>query len=368
LFEQIEVPAAELLRDGSMYVGSLQDWLKSIRTGVAVQNRYPSENKRELILRGIGNFKREVSDLEKWVASLDAALGLLKKYYDQFGSYLPGINGKLSKLNTTKKFRFCSRKELIKILSSGKLEDREFFEFENGLTDLLIKFRARPQGTIFRCTCMMMISGGVDQHNYLMALLKGKGFKSDILCTPDFPEYFASRGKKVDTHFFHSFQKYAIENLKRVTRTFQHGFYRSEAKRKVELALNAREQKVLYDALKDPDYLAKNLKKFQLFMTSTIKLANVDDGVAPISQYGDPNEKHVEGYEVLLVLSSETPTNSGPYIYPTTTACDANKYLLGIVVLTPLGNLEREIVKLVRASNVKVPVLNVRRKVIWPKK
>lgn len=76
---EIEVPAAKLLKEGSIYVGNLKDQLNTIRTSVRLQEKYPKEETRVIIQKEIEKLESKVSTLMTWITALAASLKKVEK-------------------------------------------------------------------------------------------------------------------------------------------------------------------------------------------------------------------------------------------------------------------------------------------------
>tara|TARA_Y100000310_G_scaffold317318_1_gene370081 strand:+ start:1358 stop:2902 length:1545 start_codon:yes stop_codon:yes gene_type:complete len=82
VLKEIEVPANQLVTEGSQYVGGLRKQLKSIRTDAKVAEKYPDDAHRRQVRREIRRLEAEIADLEEWIAALDAALGKAKVWFE----------------------------------------------------------------------------------------------------------------------------------------------------------------------------------------------------------------------------------------------------------------------------------------------
>jgi hypothetical protein len=79
ILEEINIPAAELLKNGSMYTGALRKQLKDIRSKAALQRKY--KDKPELgaeVQKEIGDLDIRVNRLIGWIAALEIALKKVK--------------------------------------------------------------------------------------------------------------------------------------------------------------------------------------------------------------------------------------------------------------------------------------------------
>jgi hypothetical protein len=74
LLNEIEIPANQLVKEGSQYLGSLKQQLSSIRTDVEIEQKYPSTTKRDEVRREIEKLNSEVEKVISWLVTLDVAL------------------------------------------------------------------------------------------------------------------------------------------------------------------------------------------------------------------------------------------------------------------------------------------------------
>ncbi len=86
LLQELEVPAHQLVRDGSLYVGKLREQLQTLRTDTAIAEKYPDKVHKTQVQSEIKKLESEVEKLEEWVAALDVAL---KKTYTIFEKQMP---------------------------------------------------------------------------------------------------------------------------------------------------------------------------------------------------------------------------------------------------------------------------------------
>jgi len=99
LLSEIEVPAHQLLLNGSRYVGQLRKQLESICTTVQINQKYPKEETRALVQKEIEGLDSEVHHLMVWIAGLDAALKKASAVveFDQEQLVEDMINGKIQR-------------------------------------------------------------------------------------------------------------------------------------------------------------------------------------------------------------------------------------------------------------------------------
>ncbi len=74
LLQQLEVPAAQLLKNGSKYLGALRERVDRTRVLIAAERKQRNKAYQSKITQEIKNQKLEIEDLEKWLAMLDAVL------------------------------------------------------------------------------------------------------------------------------------------------------------------------------------------------------------------------------------------------------------------------------------------------------
>jgi|SRR3989344_410513 len=79
LLLEIEFPANQLVKEGSLYVGRLKEQLNSIRTNVALEEKYPTEETRAIVQQEIDKLKNKVRHVMVLIAALDAALRKVEK-------------------------------------------------------------------------------------------------------------------------------------------------------------------------------------------------------------------------------------------------------------------------------------------------
>lgn len=113
LFQEVEIPANQLVKEGSLYVGKLKEQLDSIRTSVRLEEKYPDEKNRAIIQQEIEKLENKVRHLMTWIAALDAALKKMKDFFED-------IETEESSLKKIK-----SLKQLIKVLEKPDKRDRK---------------------------------------------------------------------------------------------------------------------------------------------------------------------------------------------------------------------------------------------------
>ncbi|MCK4589604.1 MAG: hypothetical protein KAT77_04115 [Nanoarchaeota archaeon] len=82
LLKEIEVPAHQLLKEGSLYVGNLRKQLNTILIDVQLGIKYPKKELRAIVQKKIDDLESEAQDIEKWIAALDAALKKAASIFD----------------------------------------------------------------------------------------------------------------------------------------------------------------------------------------------------------------------------------------------------------------------------------------------
>lgn len=83
IFKEIEVPAAQLLKEGSLYVGNLRGQIKTIRTDAALAKKYPKEETRAAIQKEINNLESKVIRLLDWIATLEVGLKKAESFLEE---------------------------------------------------------------------------------------------------------------------------------------------------------------------------------------------------------------------------------------------------------------------------------------------
>jgi hypothetical protein len=78
LLDQIEIPANQLVKEGSLYVGALKEQLNSIRTNVRLEEKYPTARMQKKLRNEIEKLDSEVRKVMTWLVALDAALKKVK--------------------------------------------------------------------------------------------------------------------------------------------------------------------------------------------------------------------------------------------------------------------------------------------------
>jgi len=74
LLAQIEVPAAQLLKNGAKYVGVLREKLDDILQMMAKERKQKDLQYQNTVSKEIKKQELEIEDLEKWIAMLDVVL------------------------------------------------------------------------------------------------------------------------------------------------------------------------------------------------------------------------------------------------------------------------------------------------------
>lgn len=119
LLDEIEIPAAQLVKEGSLYVGALKEQLNSIRTNVRVENKYPTARMQKKVKNEIDKLDSEVRKVMTWLVALDAALNKVKDVGD-----VREVNTRLEEMKKLDLSTFEGRKELKDLLKvySDKIE------------------------------------------------------------------------------------------------------------------------------------------------------------------------------------------------------------------------------------------------------
>ena len=96
LLDEVEIPANQLLKEGSLYVGKLKEQLNSIRTRVVLEEKYPKEETRAVVQQEIDQLKNKVRHLMTWIAAVDTALKKVELSVEKMNS-INEINKRLAK-------------------------------------------------------------------------------------------------------------------------------------------------------------------------------------------------------------------------------------------------------------------------------
>jgi hypothetical protein len=71
LLEEVEIPANELLKNGSMYLGSLRKQLKSIRSKAAINRKHPDSAVAQEVHQEVEELNIKINKLVGWIAALE---------------------------------------------------------------------------------------------------------------------------------------------------------------------------------------------------------------------------------------------------------------------------------------------------------
>ena len=83
VIEQVKIPENLLVKESSLYVGSLRKGIAKINTNVSLEKRYPNDQLRQSIQRELRTLDVKVQELEKWVAALEVGLKKIKDWIEK---------------------------------------------------------------------------------------------------------------------------------------------------------------------------------------------------------------------------------------------------------------------------------------------
>ena len=90
--KQMDIAGQKLVREGSLYLGSLRKGLKNTQTTISIRENYPSRSLEQKTQTQVSKLEVEVEDMEKWVSALQVGLKQVSKWQEKHTNELPRRN------------------------------------------------------------------------------------------------------------------------------------------------------------------------------------------------------------------------------------------------------------------------------------
>jgi phosphoribosylformylglycinamidine (FGAM) synthase PurS component len=405
LEKQIEISSEKLLKAFSFYAGDFKKKLDFIAVQFGTEKRFfgkKAEQAASNIKITAFQIEQYVDTLIVWVSGLEASLNHLDAQKEEVNvESKEGLKNKIAFVESSNRLliRLCSRVELFNTLMTDILEERQIISYHGNFNELIKDGNVTMPHMHFNVP-WRFFANRASQWNYSST---GLGYMEKIY--EDISTIRKKHGNDTSA-FFQELQeelrhswwsavkgiRFLGENIKSPKEKVAHlieiftsnnisleNYYPPkeivfilDILKELKKNFSRDDLIILANFLGDPQFLSKNRKYLRKLIELVVRLNNIylNEFSGVQGRGSGYNEKTFQGYEAILIYHPTLPCEKEigeisrliHWSAITRPNLEAEKYLIGVIVIIPLRNFVEDIINFIKSDKCKfkIPVYDSR--------